>query len=152
MKTRFITKSRLAAVLSILAMQIGLSACCCNRPKLPDLIVSAIEHEDPATGRVRVRVHNIGEGNAGPFMVYVEINANGASDSAKPQSQWTTSVGGLVSGGSWDSPWIALSSFSIRGNSITLPPLTGKTIVATADAKVQVKEKDETNNTRERMY
>ena len=151
MTTHSIPQFRLGSILALFAMLVGLSACCCNKPKLPDLIVSAIEHEDPATGRVRVRVHNIGAGDAGAFMVYVEINDNAAPASAKPQSQWTTSVGGLVSGGSWESPWIALSSFSVRAP-FALPPLTGKTILATADAKGEVVEPDETNNTRQRAY
>lgn len=90
---------------------------------------------------------NIGNGNAGPHLTYVEINRVGAPNSAKPQSQYSVNVPAIAAGDSWSSPDIPLGSFSPpRGLDIlSLTPGTANLVIR-ADAKNMVKESNESDN------
>jgi hypothetical protein len=122
----------------------GLTGCAAN------LVVKDVAID--FTGKtVKVTVKNVGNMNAGQHFTYVEINAVGAPDSAKPQSQYSAKVDGIAAGATWDSGAVRFSSFSSpRG--LDLTSLTAANVVVRADAKNMVKESSEDDNISDRNY
>jgi hypothetical protein len=110
----------------------------------PDLIVKEanINFTDKA---VRVEIANIGNGDAGHHLTYIEINQVDSPDSAKPEAQFSADIPGIVKGGVWDSGAIPFSRFSTRPG-IDLNSLTTANLVVRADAKDMVVESNENNN------
>jgi len=110
----------------------------------PDLVVKEanINFTDKA---VRVRIANIGSRDAGRHLTYIEINQVTSPESAKPESQFSADVPGIVRGGVWDSGPIPFSRFSSRPG-IDLNSLTKANLVVRADAKDMVVESNENNN------
>lgn len=117
----------------------------------PNLIVkTAMIHFDTQT--VDVTLQNIGNKAAPPHLTYVEINAVGAPDASKPQSQFSWNVATEIPpGGTLDSNAIPFSSFSSpRG--LNLSTLTALNLVVRADAKNMVQESNENDNILDRNY
>jgi hypothetical protein len=97
---------------------------------------------------VNVTVRNAGDSTAGPQLTYIELNAVGAADSLKPQSQNSANVPAISAGSSWNSGPIPFSSFSVPPNRGLgdINALTAANLVVTADAKNMVVESIETDN------
>lgn len=131
-------------VLPLTFTSLGLTACA------PNLVVQ--DADISFTGKqVKVIVKNVGNRDAGAHLTYIEINEVGASDAAKPQSQYSAHVPGIAAGSSWNSGPIGFASFSSpRG--LNLFTLTGSNLVVRADAKDMVKESNENDNILDRNY
>ena len=111
----------------------------------PNLVVRPPVKIDFAAKTIEVEVANVGRGNAGPHLTYIEINQVDAPASAKPQSQYSATVSGINAGGSWKSGVIPFSKFSSRSG-LNLNTLTTANVVVRADAKNEVKETNEADN------
>ena len=111
----------------------------------PNLAVRPPVKIDFTAKTIEVEVANVGRGNAGAHLTYIEINQVDAPASAKPQSQYSATVSGISAGGSWNSGVIRFSDFSSpRG--LNLNTLTTANVVVRADAKDDVKESNEADN------
>ena len=125
------------SVLLLAISFLGLTGC------KPNLVVQKAE-PDMEQDVVHVEVKNIGNGNAGPHLTYIEINAVGAADAMKPQSHYIAHVNGIAAGNSWSAS-IPFTEFSSpRG--LDLSTLTTLNLVVRADAKELVKESNEGDN------
>ena len=110
----------------------------------PNLVVQSAT-VDFTSKTVNVEVKNIGNKDAGEHLTYIEINAVGVADAAKPQSQFSAKVTGIEAGRVWNSGPVSFSDFSSpRG--LDLSTLTTANLVVRADAKNLVKESDESDN------
>ncbi|MGE0085395.1 MAG: CARDB domain-containing protein [Desulfococcaceae bacterium] len=112
----------------------------------PNLIVNEASI-DFFTKTVNFTIKNVGNGDAGEHLVYVEINDIAASQSDKPQSQWSTTISELRADDSWSSGDIPFSNFSCppeRG--LDIHSLTSANLVVRADAKNMVEESNESDN------
>lgn len=133
----------------IIMMLVAISVSCTPDDE-PNLVVKkATISFDVNT--VTVEVANIGEGNAGSHLTYIEINRVGVADSAKPQSQKSAEVAGIAAGDSWRLGPIPFSDFSSpRG--LNLDSLTSANLVVRADAKDMVNESNESDNVYDRNH
>lgn len=111
----------------------------------PNLVVQPPVKIDFAAKTIEVEVANVGRGNAGPHLTYIEINQVDAPASAKPQSQYNATVSGISASSSWNSGAIPFSKFSSRSG-LNLNTLTTANVVVRADAKNEVKESNEADN------
>ncbi len=111
----------------------------------PNLVVRTPPKIDFTAKTIEVEVANVGRGNAGAHLTYIEINQVDAPASAKPQSQYSATVSGISAGGSWNSGVIPFSKFSSRSG-LNLNTLTTANVVVRADAKNEVKESNEADN------
>ena len=92
---------------------------------------------------VTATIINQGSWDAGEFLVYLELSDPGAPESARPQSQGSSSTSGLVAGEIWVIT-INYTDFGIRGFD-WLNSAEGLLEVR-IDPKDMVNETDETNN------
>jgi len=111
----------------------------------PNLVVKPDPEVNYGTKTVKISVSNIGKKTAGTQLTYIEINAVDASESDKPQSQFSISVPAIDAGDKWVSDEIHFSKFSSpRG--LDLMTLAEMNLVVRADAKNMVKESNEQDN------
>jgi len=117
---------------------LGLTGCLPNlKPRTPAISF--------AQDNIRIKILNSGFERAESHLTYIEINEVGASDSAKPQSQYSVRVPVIHRWDSWTSEVIPFSSFSARPG-INLQTLTQANVVIRVDAKDMVEETKETDN------
>ena len=127
------------AILLLAISLLGLLGC------RPNLTIQTKPVIDFSAKTIEVEVANIGKEPAGSHLTYIEINAVGAADAVKPQTQFRANVAGIAAGDSWNSGAIPFSKFSsTRG--LDLDTLTAANVVVRADAKNMVKESNETDN------
>ena len=110
----------------------------------PNLVVQDAQI-DFAEKTVQVFVKNIGDKDAGEHLTYIEINDVSASNSLKPQTQFSAKVSGIAVGNSWNSGPIPFSDFSSH-RGLDLYSLTLANLVVRADAKNMVTESNENDN------
>lgn len=134
-------------IMMLVAISVGCTPGCGTKPNL--VVKKATISFDVNT--VTVEVANIGDGDAGTHLTYIEINQVGVADSEKPQSQYSAEVSGIAAGDTWNSGPIPFGEFSSpRG--LDLDSLTSANLVVSADAKDLVSESNESDNVYDRNH
>ena len=133
----------------------GCCSWCCKRCDCdgtgckPDLVVEEAGYDSSAR-TVTVKVTNVGNADAGEFMIYIHIFAVDASSSANPKAIYDQYVPSLETNETVSFLNVSLSDFDNRGLNVDSP--TPFRLVVRADPKEDVDETDETNNDWEQTY